>query len=223
MIVVARRGQGTTGSWRTRLVGTLLVIGLAGGAGSTHAASSTGGGLEAFFVKRSYEPGERAWLAVNSRAASLTIRIFQCGPERGRTSGRSTMRGVRVDRPLTVRWGRAGWSTTPIRLAHWPSGLYYARVQAGAHSFFAPFVLRAPALRRSHIAVVLPTNTWQAYNFRDDDGDGMPNTWYASEAVTTVQLARPFLNRGVPPHFRTYDLYSLAGGDRKASGLSRRR
>jgi hypothetical protein len=52
----------------------------------------------------------------------------------------------------------------------------------------------------------MPTNTWQAYNFRDDDGDGIPNTWYANEAVTTVDLSRPFVDRGVPPHFRAHDL-----------------
>jgi hypothetical protein len=45
---------------------------------------------------------------------------------------------------------------------------------------------RRPHARRSRVAVVMPTNTWQAYNFRDDDGDGIPNTWYANEAVTTV-------------------------------------
>jgi hypothetical protein len=52
----------------------------------------------------------------------------------------------------------------------------------------------------------MPTNTWQAYNFRDDDGDGVPNSWYADEAVKSVNLSRPYLHRGVPPHFRHYDL-----------------
>jgi hypothetical protein len=36
--------------------------------------------------------------------------------------------------------------------------------------------------------------------------DGVPNTWYADESVTTVNLNRPFEDRGVPPHFRNYDL-----------------
>jgi hypothetical protein len=191
---------------RTRLLAGLAVLALSAGIAVADASGPRQGGLEAFFTKRSYEPGERARLAVNSSASSLTIRIFRCGPERGRTDGRSSMRGVPVERTLRVRWGRSGWRSLPIRLEYWPSGLYFARVQAGSHAFFAPFVLRASASRSSRVAVVLPTNTWQAYNFRDDDGDGVPNTWYASEPVTTVQLARPFLNRGVPPHFRTYDL-----------------
>ena len=193
----------------------LIALVLSGGTGPTHASGRDHASeaalrpqraLEAFFTKRSYEPGESARLAIDSRASSLTIRIFRCGPERGRTAGRSSMRGVPVERPLRVRWHHSQWSFLPIRLFYWPSGLYFARVQAGARSFFAPFVLRAPLLRSSRVAVVLPTNTWQAYNFRDDDGNGVPNTWYASEAETTVRLARPFLNGGVPPHFRTYDL-----------------
>jgi len=53
--------------------------------------------------------------------------------------------------------------------------------------------------------VVLPTQTWQAYNFRDDNKDGRADTWYAGTGKT-ARLDRPFLNRGVPPHFRHYDL-----------------
>ena len=52
----------------------------------------------------------------------------------------------------------------------------------------------------------MPTNTWQAYNFRDDDRDGAPDTWYDDRSRTTVRMARPFLNRGVPMRFRSYDL-----------------
>jgi hypothetical protein len=55
------------------------------------------------------------------------------------------------------------------------------------------------------VLVVLPTNTWQAYHFRDVDGDGTGDTWYATVNVHVVGLARPFLQRGVPPHFRSYD------------------
>jgi len=55
------------------------------------------------------------------------------------------------------------------------------------------------------VAVVLPTNTWQAYNFRDVDGNGVGDTWYADPHYNGVDLTRPFLNRGVPPHYRGYD------------------
>jgi N,N-dimethylformamidase len=89
---------------------------------------------------------------------------------------------------------------------YWPSGLYFARVSSSSSgTCFAPFVLRAGFIH-ARVAVVLPTNTWQAYNKRDDDDDGIADSWYASPGVTNVLLARPFLARGVPPHFQQYDL-----------------
>jgi hypothetical protein len=50
--------------------------------------------------------------------------------------------------------------------------------------------------------VVLPTLTWQAYNFRDDDGDGLADSWYAGKRINSVRLGRPHLDRGVPYGFR---------------------
>jgi hypothetical protein len=52
----------------------------------------------------------------------------------------------------------------------------------------------------------MPTNTWQAYNFRDQDGNGWGDTWYAKGGERTVRLGRAFLRRGVPPHYRKYDV-----------------
>ena len=40
---------------------------------------------------------------------------------------------------------------------------------------FAPFVVAPRRIGRERVAVVLPTLTWQAYNFRDDDGNGTPD------------------------------------------------
>jgi hypothetical protein len=54
------------------------------------------------------------------------------------------------------------------------------------------------------VAVVLPTNTWQAYNLYDSDGDGWGDTWYAGGAPPVV-LDRPYRDRGVPPRFFRYD------------------
>jgi len=61
-------------------------------------------------------------------------------------------------------------------------------------------------LGQHRVAVVLPTLTWQAYNLRDDDGDGNGDSWYAHWRKRVVRLGRPYLNRGVPPYFRCYDL-----------------
>jgi hypothetical protein len=54
-------------------------------------------------------------------------------------------------------------------------------------------------LGTARIAIVLPTNTWQAYN-NEDSG-----SWYFDAAVTHVDLARPYVDAGVPPHYRGYD------------------
>jgi hypothetical protein len=58
----------------------------------------------------------------------------------------------------------------------------------------------------SRVLVVLPTNTWEAYNFQDVDGDGWGDTWYAGAPHQTVDLARPYTARGAPPRFYRYDL-----------------
>jgi hypothetical protein len=53
---------------------------------------------------------------------------------------------------------------------------------------------------------VLPTESWQAYNFRDDNGDGVPDTWYTFRRDhRTARLIRPYLDRGVPPHWKYYE------------------
>ena len=44
--------------------------------------------------------------------------------------------------------------------------------RTGAIGRFGPFVVRPARLGQHRVAVVLPTLTWQAYNLRDDDGDG---------------------------------------------------
>ena len=52
----------------------------------------------------------------------------------------------------------------------------------------------------------MPTNTWQAYNFRDTDGNGWGDTWYAKGAQSTATLGRMYIRRGVPPQWRKYDV-----------------
>ena len=67
-------------------------------------------------------------------------------------------------------------------------------------------MLRPAQLGATRVAVILPTNTWQAYNFRDENGNGWGDTWYAKGSQSTVRLGRAFLRRGVPPQYRKYDL-----------------
>jgi len=160
--------------------------------------------LEAAFPAESYRPGTTATLRIWTRVAGTTVRIFRVGPERQLTVGNKTMEGV----PMSAA-RRVEGSAARVEIGRdWPSGLYFARVRAPGRVGFAPFVVAPARLGENRVAVVLPTRTWQAYNFRDDDGDGDGDTWYATRN-STAALGRPHLNRGVPPHFRKYDLRFL--------------
>ena len=97
-----------------------------------------------------------------------------------------------------------GKRAVDIRLGSWPSGIYFAEVTAaGERVGYAPFVLSPRHWGEHKVAIVFPTQTWQAYNYRDDDGNGRPNTWYGGGGKN-VTLYRPFTHRGVPHHFKNY-------------------
>ena len=162
--------------------------------------------VEAAFPHESYAPGATATLVLFNRAPRVTVRVFHVGPEHIRTFGYSELQGVPVTASESIGSVHAG-STVAIPIGDWPSGLYFARLAAAdGRVGFAPFVVRPADLGEHRVAVVLPTLTWQAYNLRDDNGDGRGDSWYAHWNVHTVRLGRPFLNRGVPYNFRRYDL-----------------
>jgi hypothetical protein len=118
------------------------------------------------------------------------------------------MEGVPVNEPRRLAVLRSG-TTIPIEIGDWPSGLYFAKLTSPGRVGFAPFVVRPTRLGEHRVAIVLPTRTWQAYNFRDDGGDGKGDTWYATKGHLQSRLGRPYLNRGVPPHYRKYDVRFL--------------
>jgi hypothetical protein len=162
--------------------------------------------VEAAFAAESYRAGATAELIYFDSARRVTLRLFRVGDEVGMLRERDVMRGAQVGathRLASVSRGQI------IRLrldTRWQSGLYYAESSApGGRCGYAPFVLAPRHLGQHRIAVVLPTQTWQAYNFRDDDGNGTADTWYASADTDTARLIRPFENRGVPPHYHYYD------------------
>jgi hypothetical protein len=94
-----------------------------------------------------------------------------------------------------------------VTIGSWPSGVYFAKLTAAdGRVGFAPFILRPSRLGEHRVAVVMPTMTWQAYNLRDDNGDGIGDSWYADWNVKYARLGRPFLNRGVPYNYHRYDL-----------------
>ena len=164
--------------------------------------------IEAAFPEESYRPGTIAVLRVWTASRGVTVRVFRVGPERQLTIGNKEMEGVPANEPRRFAVLRSG-STIAIELGDWPSGLYFAKLTSPGRVGFAPFVVRPTRLGEHRVAIVLPTRTWQAYNFRDDGGDGKGDTWYATKGHLQSKLGRPYLNRGVPPHYRKYDVRFL--------------
>jgi N,N-dimethylformamidase beta subunit-like protein len=162
--------------------------------------------VQAAFPSQSYPAGSTASLVFFNSAAGVTVQILHSGPEGQPTKVHDLMNGVPVTKPVAIGTVRPGRAFT-LRLGAWPSGLYVASLHAADGRLgFAPFVLRPRRLGEHRIAVVLPTLTWQAYNLRDDNGDGKGDSWYADWSHKTANLGRPFLSRGVPFGFRAYDL-----------------
>ena len=164
--------------------------------------------VDAAFARRSYQAGEKADLLVEADTAKLTVRTFHSGSEDVTTRRNDEMHGTPVSEPLSRTWRRHRLRPHRIRVAigDWPTGLYYARATtADGRRGYAPFVVRPSSPGAHRVAVVLPTHTWQAYNHFDRDRDGWGDTWYAG-TTERIQLDRPYLNRGVPPRFRVYDL-----------------
>ena len=162
--------------------------------------------VDAAFTRESYPVGATATLLVTNRARGLRMQVFRAGPERVVTRSDLTMNGVPVT-PKLVVGSSDGRRAIQVDIGPWPSGLYFARLRAAdGRVGFAPFVVRPRRLGEHSVAVVMPTLTWQAYNLRDEDGDGVGDSWYARWGANTVRLGRPFLSRGVPYNFRRYDL-----------------
>lgn len=161
-------------------------------------------GIDAGFTERSYEPGARARLRIATDVPSFTLQFFQAGPEAQETLG-TDMEGVPVSESRRVSWllhGNAR-ATISVRLGDWPSGIYFARLTApSGQRYDAPLIMRPHSFGAHRVAVVLETNTWQAYNHYDSDGDGWGNTWYAGKDIRTVDLTRPYTQGGAPPHWR---------------------
>ncbi|HEU5362079.1 MAG TPA: N,N-dimethylformamidase beta subunit family domain-containing protein [Gaiellaceae bacterium] len=155
----------------------------------------------AVFTQTSYAPGALATLRVKTPVRRLDLQILRAGAERGWSS---------VGRPWGpvkhIRFRHAGENTVHVRLGAWSSGLYFARLtlRSPKRAEFAPFVLRPDVWGRSRVAIVLPTYSWQAYNFYDANGDGKGDSWYVDPAHRhSVLLGRPFAYDGKPPHYRT--------------------
>jgi hypothetical protein len=163
-------------------------------------AASKPPALSAAFVTTSYAPGQLAELRVLGHIRRLELQVIRAGAERGWSSV-----GRPWGPPVQLRFRAGAVNTVRLRLGNWTSGLYFARLTAsgGRAVEYAPFVIRPAVLGASRIAIVLPTYSWQAYNFYDANKDGRPDSWYADASRHNVLLGRPYAGNGKPPHYRT--------------------
>jgi hypothetical protein len=166
-------------------------------------------GVEAAFLRRSYAPGEPMELRVLADAPTLTLQFLRCGAEDPNISAdrNDELVGAPKGDPVPMDWTgkRSAPAIITVQTGAWPSGLYAARITTDdGRVGFAPFVLRAATGGVQRQLVVLPTNTWQAYNMYDRDGDGWGDTWYAG-GNPPVELDRPYRDRGTPPKYKAYD------------------
>jgi hypothetical protein len=147
-------------------------------------------------------------LVLAADAGDITAQVFRSGLEAVPTYANNVMNGVPVGDPSPVQWQGNLDHPAPIPVSignTWASGVYFVQLNAGQLAGFAPFVVR-PSSPQHRVAVVMPTNTWGAYDFYDRDGDGYGDSWYVGWKQLTVDLTRPHLQRGVPYRFRSYDL-----------------
>ncbi len=168
-------------------------------------------GIDAGFTRPNFLPGEVAQVHIATDEPTLTLRVFHAGPEQVVTYADNQLAGIEIDQqPTTIDWSswRSSRHTISFRIPDVPSGLYYLQLGGpDGRIGYAPFVVRPAILgATSRVLVVLPTNTWQAYNFQDANGDGYGDTWYAGPPNGHVDLGRTYIARGVPPRFYRYDL-----------------
>jgi hypothetical protein len=167
-------------------------------------------GIQARFLKTSYAPGETADVAVATDARSLRFQVFALAKVPHPSEQDLKTGGEAMTPAVALDW--RGHSDAPhlvrvVRAGDWPSGLYFLRITANdGRVGYAPFILRPRTLGVHSVAVVLATNTWQAYNFEDANGDGWGDSWYVSAAFRRIDIRRPYLDFGVPFRFRDWDL-----------------
>jgi hypothetical protein len=194
--------------------GSRRVYGAYGPGGAQNAPVVRVQGVDAGFTERSYAPGESAAVEIACDARSLRLQVFAYSRGAFPTSPRDALTsGLAMTGSVAVDWRAhrdAPALLRVVRTGDWPSGLYFLRVSTDdGRVGYAPFIVRPPRLGVHRVAVVLATNTWQAYNFEDANGNGWGDSWYVG-GTNTVDLERPFLDFGVPFRFHDWDLAFIA-------------
>jgi hypothetical protein len=170
-------------------------------------------GIEAGFLKPSYAPGEEASVSVATDAKTLTFQVFAYGGGAFPSITDLRTNGVAMTGAARVDWRAHRDAPSQIQFVRpgdWPSGLYFLRITASdGRVGYAPLIVRPRLLGKQRVAVVLATQTWQAYNFSDANGDGWGDSWYVTGRTRSVDLSRPFLDFGLPFRFHDWDLTFL--------------
>jgi hypothetical protein len=155
--------------------------------------------VDAAFDRTSYAPGDKAELTIAGDAIGLTVRVVDvAGTENQPTVNR--LDGPDLAEPQKYPWdaNRDNAVGVPVTIGDWKPGVYFAVVSTDAGDVgYAPFIVRAPQ-PASRVAVLVPDQTWLAYDFYDGDHDGFPDSWYYAGGPDIVPLARPFDHSGVP-------------------------
>ena len=158
-----------------------------------------------------YMPGQTAVASVATDARQLDVDVLSFRNGRGAVDPNTGASPIAPPVALAWRGHRKAPGRVRIHIGDWPSGLYFVRITSKDRRVgYAPFVVRPQVLGTSRIAVVLPTNTWQAYNFADADGDGWGDSWYVNGAFRRVDIGRPYSDSGIPLRFRDFDSAIIA-------------
>ena len=167
-------------------------------------------GVEVSFLRPSYPQGAQAAVSIATDAPFVRIQFLSYrspgspGTRDAYTNAVNQTSSVRLD----WRGNRNAPHTLHVLIPHtasWSSGVYFLRVTTSdGRVGYAPLVVRA-ASPGTRVAVIVPTNTWQAYNFRDATGDGWGDSWYIGGASPSVDLRRPYVDPGLPYRFRDWN------------------
>jgi hypothetical protein len=180
-------------------------------------------GIQAGFLAPSYPVGGEATVAIATDARRVRLQLFSFSNVPRPTVRDLRTGGVAVAPAVRLDWQRRGSATRRVQISQAgvaESGLYFLRVTSpDGRVGYAPLILRPRKLGEHRVAVVLSTNTWQAYNFLDADGDGWGDSWYVSGATRAVDVRRPYLSFGAPSRFRDWDLNFISWAKRTGKAV----
>ena len=165
--------------------------------------------VDVAFLQRSFARGAKAApVSIATDARTIRLQFLSYSALAGARDPKTN--AVAMTPPVRLDWrgnGNAPHVVGVGRSGSWPSGLYFLRVRAAdGRTGYAPLILRPRRLGEHRVAVVLATNTWQADNLADTNGDGWGDSWEVSRAVPRVDLRRAYLGGGLPYRFRDWDL-----------------